>query len=67
MPGDWFKWVKSTNITEDFIKNYNKNRNTGYILNGGINYPEQLEMSHNKLSFLTENIKINNKEKLFAI
>ena len=56
--------VKSTNITENFLKNYNKNKNAGYILKGGINYLKQLGISHNEL---TEQMKSTNKEKLFAI
>lgn len=58
--------VKSTNITEIFFKNYNKNKNVRYILKGGINYLKQLGISRNKLSFLTEQMKSNNKEKIFA-
>ena len=58
--------VKSTNITENFLKNYNKNKNAGYILKGGINYLK-LGILHSKLSFLTEQMKSTNKEKLFAI
>ena len=58
--------IKSTNITEIFFKNYNKNKNVRYILKGDINYLKQLGISRNKLSFLTEQMKSNNKEIIFA-
>ena len=58
--------IKSTNVTEIFFKNYNKNKNVRYILKGDINYLKQLGISRNKLSFLTEQMKSNNKEIIFA-
>ena len=43
LPVDGFKFVKNVCKTdEDFIKNYNKNSDKGYILDVNVEYPKNL-------------------------
>ena len=49
---------------EDFIKNYNQDSNTGYILEVDVEYPKDLHNWHSDLPFISERIKIKNCNKL---
>ena len=52
--------------TENFIKNYNENRDYGSILEVDIEYPKILWGLHKDLSFLPERKKLGNVEKLIT-
>ena len=49
---------------EDFIKNYNEERNERYFIEADVQYPEKLYELHNDLSFLPERMKVEKVEKL---
>ena len=51
-------------LTKKFIKNYDENGDTGYILEVDIEYPENLYKLHRNLPFLPERFKINKCSKL---
>ena len=60
-----FKWVNDiSKIDEDFVKDYNKNDNKGYILDVDVDYPSKLQNLHSDLPFLSERMIINNTKKL---
>ena len=42
LPVNGFKWTDSTEINEEFIKNYNENDNKGYILEVDVRYLKRL-------------------------
>ena len=43
LPVNGFKWVKNTSeIDEEFIKNYDEDRDKGYILKVDVKYPRKL-------------------------
>ena len=43
LPVRGFKWVNDiSKIDEDFVKDYNKNDNKGYILDVDVDYPSKL-------------------------
>ena len=46
-------------IDEDFIKNYDKDSDKGYILELDVKYPKNLHDLHNGLPFLPERMKID--------
>ena len=54
-------------IDEDFVKDYNKNDNKGYILDVDVDYPNNLQNLHSDLPFLPERMIINNTKKLVCI
>ena len=65
LPVRGFKWVNDiSKMDEDFLKDYNKNDNKGYILNVDIDYPSKLQNLHSDLPFLPERMIINNTKKL---
>ena len=65
LPVNNFKWVKDTSkINEEFIKNYYKNSNKGYILEADVKYPKKLHDSHSDFPFLPRRIKIHKCKKL---
>ena len=65
LPVSNFTWVEDLSIfTESFIKNYDENSDTGYILEVDVEYPENLHKLHRDLPFLPERIKINKCSKL---
>ena len=65
LPYGNFKWVENISIfTEDFIKNYNENSDTGYLLVVDVIYPENLFKEHTYLPFLPDKTKINKVTKL---
>ena len=53
-------------INEDFIKNYNEERDEGYFFEVDAQYPEKLHKVHNDLPFLPERMKIEKVENLVA-
>ena len=65
LPVDGFKWVDSLSIfTEDFIKNYDEEDDTGYLFVVDVEYPKNLHKLHSDLPFLPERMKINKCTKL---
>ena len=51
-------------FNEDFIKNYDKDSDKGYILEVDIKYSKNLHDFHSDLPFLPERMKINKCSKL---
>ena len=72
LPVNGFKWIKKLSkfnehsYAEDFIKNYNKTSNKGYILEEDVEYPKNLFNLHSDLSFLAARKKTENVISLFA-
>ena len=65
LPVRGFKWENDiSKIDEDFVKDYNKNDNKGYILDVDVDYPSKLQNLHSDLPFLPERMIINNTKKL---
>ena len=65
LPVDGFDWVQDlTKIDEDFIKNYDKDSDKGYILEVDVEYPRNLHDLHSDLPFSPERMKIDKCNKL---
>ena len=65
LPVRGFRWMDDiSKIDEDFVKDYNKNDNKGYILDVDVDYPSKLQNLHSDLPFLPERMIINNTKKL---
>ena len=65
LPVSDFKWVDELSIfTEDFIKNYDEEGDTGYLFVVDVQYPKNLHKLHSDLPFLPERMKINECTKL---
>ena len=65
LPVDDFKWKKNMlKFSEEFIKNYDEDSDTGYILEVDVKYPKNLNYLHTDLPFLPERMKINKCSKL---
>ena len=65
LPVGDFKWVDDLSIfTEDFIKNYDEEDDTGYLFVVDVEYPKNLHKLHSDLPFLPERMKINKCTKL---
>ena len=65
LPVNKFKWIEDTSqINEDFIKNYYENSKKGYILEVDVKYPKKLHDLHSDLPFLPKTIKIDKCKKL---
>ena len=65
LPVRGFRWMDDTfKINEDFVKDYNKNDDKGYILDVDVDYPNKLQNLHSDLPFLPERMVINNTKKL---
>ena len=64
LPVNGFKWVENNGINEEFIKNYDKNNNKGYILEVDVKYPKKLQDLHSDLPFLPKRMKIDKCKKL---
>ena len=61
----WFKWLEDTSeINEEFIKNYDENNKIGYILEVDVKYPRKLHDLHSDLPFLPKRMKIDKCKKL---
>ena len=55
LPVNNFEQIRDTyQFNEDFIKNYNEERDEGYLVEVDIQYPEKLLKLHNDLPFLPE-------------
>ena len=60
LPVDGFEWINDlSKIDEDFIKNYDKYSDKGYILEADVKYPKNLHDLHSELPFLPERMKID--------
>ena len=60
-----FGWTEDTSqLNEDFIKNYNEESDKGYILAVDVQHLEKLQDLHNKWLFLPERMEIEKVEKL---
>ena len=60
LPVDGFDRIKDLfKIDEDFIKNYDKDSDKGYILEVDVKYPKKLHDLHRYLPFLPERMKID--------
>ena len=65
LPVKGFRWIDDiSKIDEDFVKDYNKNNNKGYILDVNVDYTNKLQNLHSDLPFLPERMIINNTIKL---
>ena len=65
LPYGNFKCIDDLSIfTEDVIKNYNENSDTGYLLVVDVAYPQNLHESHKYLPFLPVKTKIDKVTKL---
>ena len=56
----------TSQVNEDFIKNYDEESDEGYFLEIDVQYLEKLHELHNDLPFLPEKMKIKIVEKLVA-
>ena len=64
LPVNNFDWIEDTSqVKEDFIKNYNEEIDEGYF---DVQYPKNLHILHNDLPFLPERTKIEKVENLVA-
>ena len=60
LPVNGFDWVEDlSKIEEDFIKNYNKDSDKGYIFEVDVEYPKTLHDFHSDLPFLPERMEID--------
>ena len=66
-PVNGFMWVENTcQFNEDFIKNYNEDRDEGYFLEFDVLYSKKLHGLYNDLPFLLERLKIQKVKKLLV-
>ena len=62
-----FKFETDLSIfTENFIKNYNQQTNTGHLLVADVRYPTNLYKEHRDLPFLPYRGKVNKVNKLLC-
>ena len=67
LPVNNFEWIKDTSqLNEDFAKNYKEESDEGYLLAVDVQYLEKLHELHNNLPFLPERMKTKKVEKLVA-
>ena len=67
LPVNGFKWVqKLSKFNEDFIKKYDKDSNTVYLLEVDVDYPKTLFNTHKDFPFLPERKIIEKVEKLIS-
>ena len=67
LPVKTFEWIKDTyQFNEDFIKNYNKERDKEYFFEVNAQYTEQLRELHKDLPISIQRMKIGKVEKLVA-
>ena len=65
LPLNDFKWLEDTSeINEEFIKNYDENNDKGYILEVDVKYSKKLHDIHSDLPFLPKTMKIDKCKKL---
>ena len=61
LPVSDYEYMHDISIfTEDFIKNYDKDSDKGYIFVVDVEYPRNLHMLHSDLPFLPERMKVGN-------
>ena len=66
-PVNGFEWVEDlSQFKEDFIKNYDENRDNGYFLKVDVEYFKNLFNLHRDLPFLLERKKIGKCNKLIC-
>ena len=67
LPVNNFQWIKNTSqLNEDFIKNYNEESDEGYFFDVDVQYLEKLHEIHNDLQILPERMRIEKVKKLVA-
>ena len=67
LPIDKFKWEEDLSMfTPDFIKNYDENRDIGYLFYVDITYPHTLRDNHSNLPFLPDRMLVNKVDKLIC-
>ena len=67
LPIDSFKWEEDLSMfTPDFIKNYNKNSDIGYLFYVDITYPHDLREKYRDLPFLPDRMSVNKVKKLIC-
>ena len=67
LPVNNFEWIKDTSqINEDFIKNYYEESGDGYFLEVDLQYLETFHEFQNDLPLLHETMKIDKAKKLAA-
>ena len=59
-------WENTSKYNEKFIKNYDEDRDRGYILEEDFEYPKNLHDLHSDLPFLPERIRISKCNKLVS-
>ena len=65
LPVNDLKWIEDTSeINEEFIKNYDENSDKGYILEVDVKYQKTLHDLHSDLPFLPKRMKIDKCKKL---
>ena len=65
LPVKDFKWIEDlSKIDENFIKNYDEDKNIRYFLKVDIQYLKELRDLHSDFSFLPERMKLNKCKKL---
>ena len=65
LPVNGFKWLGDTSeINEEFMKNYDENNDKGYILEVDVKYSRKLHDIHSDLPFLPKRMKIDKCKKL---
>ena len=65
VPVNGFKWKTDASIfDEEFIRNYDKDCNKGYIFEANIDYPKNLYDLHSYLPFLPDRMNTNKCNKL---
>ena len=53
-----FQWIEDISLfTEDYIKNYSENSDTGYLLVVDVTYPKELHETHKYLPFYLKKLK----------
>ena len=67
LPIGEFKWIDPKEYTEEKIKSYDDNSNTGAILKVDIEYPKELHNLHKDLPFLCERRRLDKASKLVTI
>ena len=67
LPVNGVDWIEDlSKIDEDFIKNYDKDSDKGYIVEVDVKYPKNLYDLHSDLPFLPERMKIDKCNKLLC-
>ena len=63
-PVNYFEWIEDTSqLNEDFIKNYYEESDEGYFIEVDVQYQKKLQNFHNYLCFLPSRMKIEKVEK----